>query len=539
MGESEELEGLKRAYAEMILNIAKEAAARVMASEIKARNFELDLISSKEKATRILLRLKQMIDAETNEAEMTSLNQQRRIDELESQLNEAEGVILDLRGELNQVQEELVEAKNKNVHLLRMNDVKRPDLDVITLENELCGSVKQNAKWNSECDICCVDNPVLASIITTSMEPELYRNGCTQRIRAIETILVDEKLPTIDDSHPTLKSEMTEPGEDLTIPSSKIEKLEMMQNIRIGAKHQSLKSCKLQRKRTRTGKAKAKSCKNRRRPYLKPHQTHSPICHCRSYSCVGCDFGLASTINDNINTIENSRGLEEKVNFDNNQAVSVVRRSLRKRMPKYWGDVVSSCRSIHSHRLKKPHKPLSDLAYSKSNKVECILKSGNNQLKAEDKTMTDQCDHVAVFPNSESSCPENQPENDMELMDVLVKLDKQAARLDLDSFSQINCDLTDGKISGKNNISQADSERHFKYTFSRKRKMESLIKRTENSSFGENYLKKRSRERDSTTSGLQNSSLMNKSSTNSSRLLQVAHQLISLSGKRQGEYSLL
>lgn len=59
----QELEGLKRAYAEMILNTAKEAAARVMASEIKARNFELDLISSKEEATRILLRLKHMMDA--------------------------------------------------------------------------------------------------------------------------------------------------------------------------------------------------------------------------------------------------------------------------------------------------------------------------------------------------------------------------------------------------------------------------------------------------------------------------------------------
>ncbi|CAA2967040.1 Hypothetical predicted protein [Olea europaea subsp. europaea] len=536
MGESEELEGLKRAYAEMILNTAKEAAARVMASEIKARNFELDLISSKEEATRILLRLKHMMDAKTTEAEITSLNLQRRIDELESQLNEAEGIILDLRGELNQVQEELVGAKNKNVHLLRVNDVKRPDLDVITLENELCGSMKQNAKWNSEHDICCVDSPVLSSIITSSKEPELCRNGCSQRIHAIETILVDEKLPSINDSHSTLNSEMAGAGAELTIPSSKIEKLELMQNLRIGAKHQSLKSCKLRRRRTQTGKAKAKSCKNSRRPYLKPHQTCSAISHCRSFSCVGNDFGLASTINDNINTIANSCGLEEKVNFDNNQVVSVVRRSLRKRKPKYWGDVVSSCRLIHSHRLKKPHP---DLSYSMSNKVECSLKSGNNQLKAEDKTKNNQYDHGTVFLNSESSCPENQPENDKELMDVLVKLDEQAAQLDLDSFSQINCNLTGGKISGKNNIRQADSERHFKYTFSRKRKMESSIKCTENSSFGENYLKKRSQERDSTPSGFQNSTLMNKSSTNSRRVLQVARQLISFSGKHQREYSLL
>ncbi|KAL2552391.1 uncharacterized protein Fot_06010 [Forsythia ovata] len=465
-----------------------------------------------------------------------SLNQQRRIDELESQLDEAEGDILDLRAELNQAQEELVEAKKKNVHPLRTNDVKSPDLDVSTLDHEFCGSVKQNAKWNSEHDICCVENPVLASIIVTSKEPELYRNGCTQRIRAIETILVDEKLPPGDDSHSSLNSETTEPDVDLTIPSSKIEKLEMMQNFRNGVKHQSIKSCKMRSKRTQTGKAKAKSFKQRCQRYLKPHQTHSAASHCRSYSRSGNDFGHALTNNENINTIENSSWLEGKANLDKSQVVSVVRRSLRKRKPKYWDDVITSCRSSHSHRFKKPGQSLSDLSCFKLNKVECSLKSGDYQLKAEDKTKTEEFDHVAVCPTSESSCPEYLPENDMELMDVLVKLDEQAARLELDSLSQINCDLTDAKISATNNYSQADSERRFKYTFSRKPKMESSIKLKENSSSGESSLIMRSREREGRPSGLQNSTLTNKSSsTNSRRLLQVAHQLISLSGKRQNE----
>lgn len=54
---------LKKAYAEIILNTAKEAAARVMASEHKALRFQHDLRSTKDESLRVLLRLKQMIDS--------------------------------------------------------------------------------------------------------------------------------------------------------------------------------------------------------------------------------------------------------------------------------------------------------------------------------------------------------------------------------------------------------------------------------------------------------------------------------------------
>lgn len=54
---------LKKAYAEMILNTAKEAASQVMASEKKAFRYQQDLLTTKEEALRLLVRLKQMIDA--------------------------------------------------------------------------------------------------------------------------------------------------------------------------------------------------------------------------------------------------------------------------------------------------------------------------------------------------------------------------------------------------------------------------------------------------------------------------------------------
>lgn len=54
---------LKKAYADIILNTAKEAAARVMISERKALRCEMDLNRTKDEALRLLVRLKQMIDS--------------------------------------------------------------------------------------------------------------------------------------------------------------------------------------------------------------------------------------------------------------------------------------------------------------------------------------------------------------------------------------------------------------------------------------------------------------------------------------------
>ena len=54
---------LKKAYAEIILNTAKEAAARVMQSEKKALRFQHDLRTTKDEALRMLIRFKQIMDS--------------------------------------------------------------------------------------------------------------------------------------------------------------------------------------------------------------------------------------------------------------------------------------------------------------------------------------------------------------------------------------------------------------------------------------------------------------------------------------------
>lgn len=57
------LTALKRAYADIILNTAKEAAARIMVSERKAVRFQHELSAAKEQGLQMLLRLKQMMDS--------------------------------------------------------------------------------------------------------------------------------------------------------------------------------------------------------------------------------------------------------------------------------------------------------------------------------------------------------------------------------------------------------------------------------------------------------------------------------------------
>ncbi|CAN7134059.1 unnamed protein product [Brassica rapa subsp. narinosa] len=102
MTDPERLTALKKAYADTILNTAKEAAARVMVSERRARGHQQELVAVRDEALRTCLRLKQMYDSKVKEAEMMSLSKQQKIEELEAQLGEAEDIVGELRMELRE-----------------------------------------------------------------------------------------------------------------------------------------------------------------------------------------------------------------------------------------------------------------------------------------------------------------------------------------------------------------------------------------------------------------------------------------------------
>ncbi|WCJ36012.1 hypothetical protein M5689_017234 [Euphorbia peplus] len=218
MADSEKLTALKKAYADIILNTAKEAAARIMVSESKAQRYQRELFAAKDESLRMLLRLKQMFDSKVNEAEISSLSQTRRIEELEAQLGEAEDIVKDLRAELREAQDELerVSSRQKQQPLEGQNateDIRTSCTGSVisSLPSSQCDPIitleTNNSNLNGACDgnkchsdnVSCKENcfactPDFASIVIRSKEPELYRNGCTQRIRAFERNLLGGTL---------------------------------------------------------------------------------------------------------------------------------------------------------------------------------------------------------------------------------------------------------------------------------------------------------------------------------------------------------
>ncbi|EOA25190.1 hypothetical protein CARUB_v10018501mg, partial [Capsella rubella] len=234
---------LKKAYADMILNTAKESSARVMVSDRRTARFHYDLCGTKDEALRLLVRLKQMIAAKTIEAEITSSNQQTKIDVLEVQLQEAEDIITDLRSELRWVRDKLKKAKNvvnkeqETISAQKIADLEvvvgsvHPNKDIsgslpnqISLHDDECGGngtvsapqvivslhtnqedgdmsdslLNQSSLFDDECgnvgmqfDRLCVEtlkaceSGLDANI--RSQKLELSRTGCTQRIHALET----------------------------------------------------------------------------------------------------------------------------------------------------------------------------------------------------------------------------------------------------------------------------------------------------------------------------------------------------------------
>ncbi|XVF14186.1 hypothetical protein REPUB_Repub09cG0035500 [Reevesia pubescens] len=241
MGDSDTV-ALKVAYAKIILNTAKEAAERVMMSEKKAATFLHQLNYSKEESLRLLLRLKNMIGAKTIEAETTSFNQKRKIDELEAQLHEAEDIVTDLRVELNCLRDKLERAKNTQVKPLSgqitsedASSLKDPTPEptvqsplnsgyVTVKESDIRNNLLNQGYPNSRCCNAAkqIDQPSvshvesyyppnsdLATVLMTSKKPELYKNVCTQRICALESNLLDGKLTPggLDSQYSLLRKE--------------------------------------------------------------------------------------------------------------------------------------------------------------------------------------------------------------------------------------------------------------------------------------------------------------------------------------------
>ncbi|XP_075100643.1 uncharacterized protein LOC107823124 isoform X1 [Nicotiana tabacum] len=210
----EKLKALKKRYEDIIIETRKEASARIMMWEQNALWYQRELQLAKQEALHTQqLRLQQI-----SEAELSSLSQQRKIEELEAQLQEAEDIVYDIRVELRKVQAELERVscnKEKDVHNLQDHNTATPgelreenivslppklQYDYVTTSNMKVANMNQNIECYQSCHTeVNIRSPYIASadlpsISLRSKAPELYQNGCTQRLPASRRNLLDREI---------------------------------------------------------------------------------------------------------------------------------------------------------------------------------------------------------------------------------------------------------------------------------------------------------------------------------------------------------
>jgi hypothetical protein len=514
------------------------------------------------------------------------LSQQKKIEELEAQLQEAEDIVRDLREELREVQAEL-EKGTKSNQLQPLDEQNLEDdiaiqeaiseknrlmtsgspsslpclqlqpLTTSAMKNLTSNGTYEGNKCNSANDLhmvnCYLPNPYFASIVMRSKEPELYKNGCTQRIRAFEKYLLDGKLSfsgQVDDA----KNEAFTRGDEakvlykksihktdsmLDVEEKNQDELKVMHADGSRIKVQAVKSFRQKRRKsaTRNKKSKASSCKQ------------------------GTGLCVIPT-----HEAENMHGVEEK-NLDEVKVMEANRSDIhvqiiksfcrkRKRAARYVKGKSPSCRSLADQVMETCQA--SDLSNSKTspdsvdkneeaveNISEIIENEGQKDpvstvvpMLLSDATGV-QLGSIDVTQNDmefvKACSVQNTMNNDAALIHNLdmtrqgslsaENLEVQGCRTDVETCDEslVNSDL---KASDSNDaVSRTLNNRFLKYTFRRKRKKESLSSPNGDSSLDNSTVKRKTGEKQNGSLEPQNSSLITESSRDSRRLAQVARQV--------------
>ncbi|KAK1617705.1 hypothetical protein QYE76_023222 [Lolium multiflorum] len=202
-----QVEGLRKAYAEIMLNMAKESAARVLEAERRAAALAGAVAAAKEEGVATLCRLKGIMKAKIKLAESQSLAHVRTINELQEQLHGAQNTVASLQVELQRANTELEETQ-KTLAEERMNIL--PTCDKVDSNKSKISRSKRHlqnrmsSKNNNDLDaICSVPTDAkenMSSFRARNKKSELYRNGCTQRIRALK-----QRSPSADSSETNRK----------------------------------------------------------------------------------------------------------------------------------------------------------------------------------------------------------------------------------------------------------------------------------------------------------------------------------------------
>ncbi|XVF58173.1 hypothetical protein PTKIN_Ptkin07bG0042100 [Pterospermum kingtungense] len=553
---------------------------------------------------------------QTIEAETTSFNQKRKIDELEAQLHEAEDIITDLRAELHCLRDKMERAKNTQVQPLSgeittedasclkdptaeptvqsalnsgyvtvtESDMRNNGLNQGYPGNGCCNAAKQTDQPNvSDLENYYSYNSDLATVLMTSKKPELYRNGCTQRICAVGQNLPDCTL-TARDLHgqnsilrEEFMMETIAEDEGQCLQSSPKSKNLKAMNFSGEETKKAVKFCRKRRRKTRFSRIKAASCRFRSGQRTKSCQPSSFVSRCRTYTINGNvkpSEGSRTAPSIRVGTVDgtkNSCELEEDLQLESScHEDQIVAIDNGKRNEVKGGNDISTPSHSLPDELIETCQSSTILSCSKTLRSVCFnVKSNDDQLKtAETETKIKpysrmdpgltliKCNvdplsgsknvTVSVRALNKSRFVQPAANHDMIFGDESVLVGKQGKpgetlalpssemSSDVVNVSFIYSDSKDAIASNVTNesLTKVDdiNDRLLKYTFQRKRKKESITNPDEKTS-EESCLKRRAEEKENSLHETAKSNLVNESSRDSRRLAQVARQLISLSSK--------
>ncbi|KAG0533580.1 hypothetical protein BDA96_04G205200 [Sorghum bicolor] len=201
---------MKKAYAGIMLNMAQESAARVLAAERRAAALAAGLEAAKEDGVAALLRLKATMEARIKEKELETSVHVKKIKELEEQLHGSQNAMASLKVELQRANTEL-DLTRKTLADERINSLPTSN-NVYSNKNasprskmhQKGVSLKNKKAADNSDDTCLVPinkeeneavenledmdrrSPDLPSLMERNKKPKFYHNGCTQRIHALK-----------------------------------------------------------------------------------------------------------------------------------------------------------------------------------------------------------------------------------------------------------------------------------------------------------------------------------------------------------------
>ena len=502
-------------------------------------------------------------------------------------------MITDLRADLKQMGEELKNVKSNQVqHMngkvaqeeasfseksvpfpssgcetMETSDIKNMAMNHRVLDDKCCSTGKQTERLTAaDLDNFDSNKSDLASIIMRSKKPELYRNGCTQRIRAFEGNVLDGKLTPseyVNNSDSAIESEFITKGPENEVRNFSIKRGKIeVENLSQADRKSPVKVRTFRRRKTRFGKAKTlRRCQHGQ--LLKSGKPCSTSSLCKPSSLNKSEEGACASSSfeaTSADLTEASDGLQESLKQDE---FKIIYKGKRKRNSRSGNDADASS-TCPSGQLAKPCQPSPVLsrcrtfAYLVNGGIKSVedqstmcenetkvkplprLDPGLTVIKRDSNSISGS---LTVASNGEainkSERIQEAEEKDVELVNEHILVVKQgtdvvddsrfsgsASNVELGNPSPLNCDLDNTKVSQRLNDSPSNGEnnRLLKYTFQRKRKKEATSSPDEIASPEKSSVKRTTAE-EHTAPESQKSRLMDESSRDSRRLAQVARQV--------------